>query len=257
METHHLLQKELARRCQANPNYSLRAFAQALGLSPATVSMVLSGKRQLSKLAKQKVAERLGLSVEDRQIFLGDRQNRSEIKAQNFHLMALDSFAVISDWYHLAILSLLEVDKLALTAPSIARYLGIHEHEAKAAMARLERLNLIEKKQGRWKQKGKAIAFNNTNSTAATIRFNRQILEQAIRSIENDPFERRAMSASTFEMDSKLVPMAREELKKWRRTTSERWRKTGHADQVYCLAVQLFPLSRIINKKRGVKNEKK
>lgn len=218
--------------------------------------MVLAGKRRLSVRAKRKVAERLGLSATETQALVKESETLEEATvAKDLQLMALDSFAFISDWYHLAILSLLELDKLKLDAKQIARYLGIHEQEAAAALARLARMDLITKVRGRWKQNGDAILFNNTNSTAATIRFNKQILERAIHSIENDPFERRTMSASTFEMNSQLVPMARQELKALRRKLSEKLKSSGKADQVYCLSLQLFPLTRIEKKIKGDKDE--
>lgn len=251
MEPNLLLQRELTRRCQANPSYSLRAFAKAIGLSASTVSMVLAGKRRLSPVTKKKIAGRLGLSAEDTHVFLdGDKPPATAKRPRDHRLVALDSFAVIADWYHLAILSLLELEKLELEPRLIARYLGIHEQEAKAALERLQRLDLIEQVRGRWKQKGAELAFDNTVSSAASVRFNRQILERAIQSIENDPFEARIASASTFEMSSRQVAIARSELKTWRREFSEKLRTSGRADQVYCLAVQLFPLSRKMETKK-------
>src|SRR5262245_40700147 len=69
-----LLQQELARRCAKNPGYSLRAFSRALGLSPTVLSLVLSGKRPLSKKAVAKVVEVLGLGPEEKAELIQNRE---------------------------------------------------------------------------------------------------------------------------------------------------------------------------------------
>jgi AraC-like DNA-binding protein len=40
------LRAELIRRCKKNAKYSLRAFAQALGVSPAYLSMIFNGRKK-------------------------------------------------------------------------------------------------------------------------------------------------------------------------------------------------------------------
>src|SRR4051794_37275616 len=42
------LREELARRCDFNPRYSLRAFARSLGTDPGTLSRVLTCRRPLT-----------------------------------------------------------------------------------------------------------------------------------------------------------------------------------------------------------------
>ena len=43
-----LLQEELEKRVSKNNRYSLRSFANALGIDPGTLSRILAGKRALS-----------------------------------------------------------------------------------------------------------------------------------------------------------------------------------------------------------------
>src|SRR4051812_39967317 len=67
------LQRELARRCTTNAGYSLRAFARALGMSHAGLSLVLSGKRPLSRKAAVRIAPLLDLSTDERLAFVSHR----------------------------------------------------------------------------------------------------------------------------------------------------------------------------------------
>jgi hypothetical protein len=59
------LTSELDRRKAKNPRYSLRAFARDLGMTPAALSNVLSGRRNLSVDASIEIAEKLGYSPEN------------------------------------------------------------------------------------------------------------------------------------------------------------------------------------------------
>ena len=65
----HVLKEELNARCEANPRYSLRAFAETSELSPSRLSEILSCKQGLSRKAALKVSYSLGLSEEEREHF--------------------------------------------------------------------------------------------------------------------------------------------------------------------------------------------
>lgn len=145
-----LLQNALKEKCEKNPLYSLRAFAKATGISHTVLSLVLSGKRKLSKKATLKLADYLGLNPQERQLIM--KSHRSP-KAEDFQTLSLDSFEVISDWYHYAILSLLETPDAQFEARWMAKQLGIQPLNAKLAMERLQRLGLVtQDADGKWKQ---------------------------------------------------------------------------------------------------------
>jgi uncharacterized protein (TIGR02147 family) len=155
-----LLQAELARRCAKNPKYSLRAFAKSVGISHTVLSLVMSGKRRLSKKASLKLAEALALDPEQKSLLaLSASHPRSSLEAPSrsaaqlrFHQLSLDTFSVVSDWYHLPILSLLDLPGARFEARWISKALSISQLEAKLAIERLQRLGLVEKRRnGRWK----------------------------------------------------------------------------------------------------------
>ncbi|MGZ3806814.1 MAG: helix-turn-helix transcriptional regulator, partial [Bacteriovorax sp.] len=54
-----------------NSSFSLRAFAKNLGLSPASLSQILSGKRPLTLSTAKKICDSLNLSpIEEQQVLL-------------------------------------------------------------------------------------------------------------------------------------------------------------------------------------------
>jgi transcriptional regulator with XRE-family HTH domain len=56
-----LLRRELRKRKNANPQYSMRAFARFLGVNPTFLSQVLRGTRSVSQIMLLKMATRLKL----------------------------------------------------------------------------------------------------------------------------------------------------------------------------------------------------
>lgn len=119
MDYRSILKAELAKRCGANPRYSQRAFARDLDLSPSRLSEILSRRYGLSRVAAQGIAKRIGLAKEECRRFLDlveseharskvareaakDRLNSDSEQSQ----LQMDAFAIVSDWYHFAILEL-------------------------------------------------------------------------------------------------------------------------------------------------------
>jgi len=83
MKYQNILKENLSRRLIINPRYSLRAFANALGLEPSKLSEILSGKKGLSADRADKVCERLRLQGLDRDLFILSVQSQhSRIKKQ-------------------------------------------------------------------------------------------------------------------------------------------------------------------------------
>jgi uncharacterized protein (TIGR02147 family) len=239
-----LLKAEFSRRCRANPKYSLRAFAKAMGISHTLISLIFAGKRSITAKTAMQLSDRLGWSPAQRKRLEGHDLKMTLNGDSGFSTMDLDQFEVIADWHHYAILSLLEVPRSKFDAKWIANRLGINPLEAQYAMERLQRLGLVAFSRGRWRQTGKSIKVENNISTPATRRFHRQLLERAIQSLENDPISTRDFSSITFAMDASQVQYALERIRRFRRDLCKELEERAEPNEVYQLMVQIFPLSR-------------
>lgn len=237
-----LLQRELAKRCEKNPKYSLRAFARELGISHAFLSMVLSGKRSLPSKAATKIAENLKLLPGEKKFFLENLDFTKNTPTVH-GTIDLDKFFLISNWYHYAILSLLEVKKAKFKAGWIAKRLNISVEDAQDAMDRLVRLGLIKQQGQRWKQTGLPLRFENKISTYATRKYHKQVLTKAIHSLETDPMSTRDFSGNTLAIDPKVLPFAIEKIRKFRRQLAKQLEAMAPSTRVYNLMIQLFPVS--------------
>ncbi len=239
-----VLRFALAERCRKNPSYSIRAFARSSGINITVLSLALSGKRRLSKKATLQLASYLQMDPTQRDALLTGRSVSKTF--QNFNTLTLDTFHVISDWHHYAILSALELAETVLEPRAIAKQIGISVLDAKLAIERLKNLELVEEvSEGRWKQTNFPLKIDNATSTAATRKFHHQFLARAAESIENDPISDRDFSTMTFAMNSEQVEHARKRIRAFRRKLVAELESLGTPNAVFQLNLQLFPLTKI------------
>ncbi|MNS93052.1 hypothetical protein D3C72_1272070 [compost metagenome] len=257
-----LLKQELARRCQRNTRYSLRAFANSLGLSSSFLSKLINGQRPLTGKVLDQISESLELSPQQvlalRHKIHGTELNQKAKNAMQFYQLKLDQFALISDWQHFAILELMTLPRPEFKADYFAKELSISPHEAQAAMDRLVRLSLIEKsKTGKWllkTQNGSTV--DSSTASAAAKKLQKQIIEKALAAVDDVPLEFRSQSAMTMAIPSSRMDEARELIKNFRRQFTEIMQSKGERDSVYQLSVSFFPLTSTTNLKSKTKKEK-
>jgi uncharacterized protein (TIGR02147 family) len=254
------LKAELGERVSANPAYSLRAFAQGLGLSCSFLSEVLQGKKNLSAGAAMKVAMRLGLNeVETRYFCLlsrleceDDPREKESILAKireinprrSVQELSVDVFRAIADWYHFAILELTGVSDFTLTPASAARQLGISIHEAAAAIERLQRLELLEEgPRGRLAKAKDHFIASSAVPNAALKSFHRQALAKASAAVLEQPPESRVSSTDLVAIDSRYVEEVRKLSDRFTEDLIKLTDRSKRRDRVFCLSVHFFPLS--------------
>ncbi len=236
-----LLKMTLQERISRNPQYSLRAFAKATGISHTVLSLVLSGKRNLSKKATLKLAEYLELGPQQKQQLIKFHKGASP---EDYDTIELDTFEIISDWYHYGILSLLELPNSQFDAKWISKQLSISLLMAKLAMERLVRVGLVAKDEnGKWSQSGKPLKIDNKISTVATRKFHKQLLMRAIDSIEKDPIPVRDFSSMTFTLDPSQMEYARKRIQEFRRQLTAELEIKGNPTSVYNLTIQMYPIT--------------
>ena len=253
-----LLRFELSRRTRRNPQYSLRSFARSLGVSHTLLSLVLNGHRPPSSAFVEKLVEGLNLPAEKADLIrppkarlAAERAPQKQAQKQEQAQISLDQFALISDWQHYAILSLLEVSDTEFEPTFIAQRLGISPLLAKVSMQRLVSLGIVaEGPDGRWRQTSKPIVVENSKSTECSRKFQRQLIAKAVDSLVNDPIELRDFSSTTFAMDPKNIPYALKRIREFRRQLTSELETTGKAEEVYNLTVQIFPTSRPTSRRR-------
>lgn len=246
------LRSRLEKRRERNPSYSLRAYAKALGVSPATLSALLRAKRQLSLAAALKIADCEGLSPEERRVFLsGLTRGPADLRAggvgkskgPSFAELDIDRYRVVADWYHFAILSLGELPGSRLDPRWISQRLGITAREASDAVGRLRRLGLLKRVGTGFKQATGPLTTPVGISSSAIRTSHRQLLAKAEGALDEVPLELRDFGAIIMGADPERLDEARELIRRLRRELCSLL-ESGSPRAVYAFTMQLFPLTK-------------
>lgn len=241
------LQAEYDARRMKNPRYSLRAFAQLLGVRSGRLSEFLSGRRRLTPDACSRMASRLGLSPTEADKFVVSLRktkgaNKRVGQPTSFEELSEDVFTQISEWYHLALLNILHLEGQAHEPAALAKRLGLNVAVAKRALRTFEKLGLIARDGDRFVRTAKPITTSKDAPSQAIKKYHSQMLEKAQDALFNVPTPERDFSASMLCVNASTMKKVKELIEKSRRQIGELSSKTD-CDRLYALTIQFFPLS--------------
>ena len=245
------LQDAFLSKCRTNSRYSLRAYARFLQIDASTLSQMLRGNRKITGEKIKKLGFRIGLSPRQIQEYLDSSsgpKNRSSIELVDIKNLALDTFELISDWYHYAIFELIQLEGFRNDSKWIAKKLGIHVVEADAAVERLIRLNLVESVRGTLRQKvGFITTVANPQSAEAFRKQQMQILNKALSALEEVQIERRDQSGLTIAISSQRLPEIKEKIRQFRRSLHLSLSRDKRKDEVYQLCISFYPVTQNVS----------
>lgn len=264
-ENHHyedyraILKKELNARCEQNPRYSLRAFARDLNLAPSRLSEILNKKQGLSLNAAEKIASTLGYKGEEKDFFcdsvasLHSRSPNEKRLAQirllkrksetsQYYQMKLDTFKIISDWYHIGILELIKLDTFKSDPIWIAKQLKITPIQAELAIERLIRVKLLKKENGTLQLIQNTGWIKGDIPSDSIKKFHRQILQKANNAIMTQTIDERELSANVMCIAKSEIPEAKKEIRKFQHRFCNTLQENSNKDSLYCLAIYFFNL---------------
>ncbi|QDK36899.1 TIGR02147 family protein [Bdellovibrio sp. NC01] len=250
---------ELERRQKKNPAYSLRAFARDLGIPCSRLSEIINRKMGLSQARAVNLAEKLSLSPSEKEYFLDlalseharspvvkeMATNRVRARDAVTTQMGEDTFAVISDWYHLAIVEYLGLSTSTHSIEAISKHFGLPIDEVEKAVERLEKVKILEQRDGKWEvmQERRAAAFR------PDFRFAHNFYDQ-LSKIGRGKVE--APGVHQFEMAATMIPVKKEnsrkvveKIRQFRRELLNDMESEADKDSVYCLTMQFFNLTEL------------
>lgn len=233
-----VIQEELLRKQKRNPRFSLRKMAEQLDIPAGRLSEILSGKRKVSTKLASKILPKIEFMVEGIDFYNKD--------AAAFHILPDDSFHAIADWYHFAIINLIETDNFRLDETWIAKRLGISTLEVRSALDRLKRLKLVQLKADKLVVNQENLTTTTDISSKALRLSHKQSLEQAIECLEEVPVDQRDITSITMAVDSTRISEAKNKIKKFRRELCRFLEGGEKKDEVFNLNVQLVPVTKPI-----------
>ncbi|MGE3973717.1 MAG: TIGR02147 family protein [Bdellovibrionales bacterium] len=257
------LKAVLAERITKNRSYSLRAFAKHLGVSPATLSEVLSAKKNLSSELSIHVANKLGLDETNTAYFyllvqlegaksfelkerLIEQLNHFSPKTDVKDL-SLEHFKIISDWYHYCILMMTELRGFDFNVNAISKRLKLSKFEVQAAINRLIQLELLEQDEKNPKifrrVQGDLIIQSNSKDTAIR-KYHRQLLELAMDSIETQTPQEKLIGTEMLTISQDQLQEASQIMESFFKKMVALSKRSKNKKNVYCASVQVFNLTK-------------
>ncbi len=250
MEAQLYLQKSIRERLDElrskNSQFSLRAFARLLGVSPASLSEFLNGKRTLSAKMLKKLGDKLCLAPEELDV-LNEKivrekkglthtpSNKKNVQLQN------DQYYLVADWRYYAILCLAETPDFKEDYQWIAKRIKTSEAKVKEAMERLIRLGFLT-----YDDSGKLIYQDVEITTGEDVpstslkKRHMENLEAARDSLYTDDVLLRDMSFMTMALDPEQLPEIKKRIRKFQDELAELIDK-GNKKEVYEICMQVFP----------------
>jgi uncharacterized protein (TIGR02147 family) len=253
-----MLQQELLRRVARNSQYSLRAFARDLDLSPGFLSGLLAHRKGLSDSRANLISGKCAWSEHDKKLFsllvrletteLVDEEGRlkhqiAELKAASaVHSQSEDLqfefFKIIGEWYHAAILELLALKDAVHKASWLAERLSLPQDVVESSISRLMRVGLLEKDGERWKRGSQHVVVPQTPSECVRS-FHRSYLEAAVNAVEEQDVKQRILQTTLVPIAPAMIPKIQTQMHRFATEvigTAEQAEK----EQLYCLSIAFF-----------------
>jgi uncharacterized protein (TIGR02147 family) len=253
MKTHTALQTILRNRYEEartkNSAFSIRAFSKRVGISPATLSLVLNGKRAVSSKMIQKISDRLALDPRERaELFEKPVKPKTVPKQQNliqYLRLSADQYQVIADATSFAFLNLLETKGFKNDSKWIAKRLKTSPKIIQETIERLLRLDMIKKDGSTYVRVKSRYRTTDDVASSSLKASHSQTLELAQKSLYEDAIEYRDFGWLTFPMSKSTISSAKELIRKFNDDLLELVENHGEADEVYRFSTQLFPLTQL------------
>ena len=257
------LKVECAKRTRRNPSYSMRAFARDIGFSPSRLSEVMNKGQGISRSSVRSICRALAIGprlteylcdladvqfgrVEAARDLAAERIARG-LAEPNVYEFKSQEFQVIANWYHLAILSLVETLDFRPDPAWIAARLRIDMRVAHDAAQRLERLGLLEMKDdGTWLVVRNHTMVHDQTAPEAMREFHAQILAKAAEAITSVPREQRFLQATIAAVPAQGMEELIEAMRHFQTKVSQINSKYADKSDVIVFSMQAFPLSRPI-----------
>ena len=255
---------ESRKRCSA---FTWREFAKQAGFSSSGfLKLVCDGKTRLSKVAVEKVLPAMNLSGEQAEYFrlmvsFCDSQ-QPEVRSSSFEKMMkiahenkIDfleskSFEYFSSWANPALRELAPIMKGA-TPLEMGHALvpAISAAEARESLELQESLGLLKKDEcGNYHQTSEGVSSTREVISATVVNMQKQYAHLAADALERYTRDYRHISGMTMGLDREAYERLACELDAFRKKVAEIVSNVKSYDRVYRMNLQLFPLSKKVDK---------
>ena len=237
-------------RKEKNKNYSMRAFASFLEMSPGALSDIFARKRPLTKPVAERIATRIYSDPVAAENFLAmiqkEEQRAASIGTHEGKEIEIReaTFALMADWLHLGVLSLFETNDFRPDAAWIAFRFNQPVAKVQQVLERLAYLGFLEETQGSYALSTGPTRTSNDVPSEAVRLVHKAILRRVIDGLNATDVAHRDVQSMTLAIDPKKIQIAKQLLQSFKKTLSD-FLETGEKTEVYHFNFQLFPATEV------------
>lgn len=234
------LSKEYEKKQKVNPSYSLRAFANFLGVDQSTLSKFLKGKRSLSWQAMLKCMEKLDTPKELVKCF----EYQKDIINGEYNSLKSDQLEATGDWLCWAILEKFKTDT-SIDINVLAQRFSVEPERADNCLRLLVRMGFLEENGDGYK----LLQPNNCwvdceKTSAARKELQRKLLGLSLDALERVDISERYHGSLTVAVDKSKLPEIQNKLAAFQKDLGQYIQRSGDLSEVYQLTLSFFPLER-------------
>ncbi len=242
---------------RVNPQYSLRAFANYLGVHPSVLSPILNGKRKLPQKYIESVTDRLGLSPKEKALFvLSLYKKKASLDKIKLPDLGQEKFVIdesyhhiIAEWEHYAFLCLLQTSDFQSDLQWIAQRLGVTSSRLELVIHNLMTAQIIKKNEdGDFERITGPLRTTEDIKSAAIRKSHKESLELASSKLDQIELNLRDFSSLRFPANPEKISSAKQIIREFQEKLEVLMRDED-ANQVYQCSVQLFPLTQMNEEK--------
>ncbi len=253
------LKNELKLRIQRRPLYSQRAFARDIGISASSLGDYLKGTMKLSSGRICQISKTIGLTMEQKQHWidlldekfaksdevraLAQLRVKARLHAQN-HSLSVDQFQVISEWFHLAFLELIDMDAKKYSNIKVAAAsLGIPVKTLKVAIKRLTEIGFLRTDADGVFNVDPSTRLGDTVPSEAIRQYHSQLMKKGVAALETHDRSRRFNSSTILALPKRDVEKLMIEIQTLALRFLDPYTTSDiPKDSLYCLSLQFFDL---------------
>jgi uncharacterized protein (TIGR02147 family) len=244
------LLNEFEGRQKRNPSYSLRAFSSFLEVGPSVISNIFLGKSSPSLKYTTNFGKKLGLSLKEIEEYCKSLEIKKILKEDERFLkykkITLDSYEVVSQWYHIAILYLRAENNIIPSPEVTAERLTISLDESNEAYQRLTRLNLIKLVNNEYIVQSDIFYENidGEHMADASRKFLVGIQQKSLEALESIQKDKRSHSALVMSFNPDRIDEVKDSLRKFRKKFLSTYDFKDSNNQAFVLQTSFFPISK-------------
>jgi len=255
-----LLKEKIFPLMENNKHLSLRSIAKRCNVSHTLLIQVVNKQKNLSKEMGVKLTQKLSFDQKEREKFLTllEYQTTKNEKLKEILFNRLleitsyakvkyidnDQFALISNWYHWAILELTKIPSIEFRVSHIAKMLKVDENKIEEAIERLFKLNLI--KYGKQERIEKSSPVINAETKIPDSYFKEhhsQMMRKSHQALYHQPIKEREISGMTVAINKESIPEIKGLVNDFKRKLSLHLNQATSKDAVYQMNIQFFSLT--------------